>query len=207
MHGHIRTRDLSYFISSTRKKAQSMRPVLLICGIHNSGPTHWQSLWEKNQPDVTRVAQENWDQPACAAWVEGLDRAVRSCNEPPVLVAHSLGCLAVAHWAAQNKHRAKGHVHAALMVAVPDPAGPTFPAQASGFAPLPDTVNELPLTMVSSSNDPYSTPAYTTAKATLWGADHECWGALGHINANSGLADWPQGWAVVQRLRGCTTPT
>ena len=49
------------------------------------------------------------------------------------MVAHSLGCLALAHWMAASALP----VHAALLVAVPDPHGPAFPTEATGFAPLP----------------------------------------------------------------------
>jgi predicted alpha/beta hydrolase family esterase len=110
-----------------------MRPVLLVPGIGNSGPTHWQSLWQAKYPAVTRVMQRDWDRPVCEDWLEVLDQEVARATEPPILVAHSLGCLAVAHWAAQSNRRC----FAALLVAVPDPSGPSFPSAATGFAPLP----------------------------------------------------------------------
>jgi predicted alpha/beta hydrolase family esterase len=179
-------------------KAISMKPVLLICGIHNSGPTHWQSLWEGRHARATRVVQRDWDRPVCADWVQALDQAVQAAGEPPILVAHSLGCLALAHWAALP---GRAPAHRALLVAVPDPEGPAFPAAASGFAPLPETLDNLAATMLSSSDDPFSTPAYTQRRAAQWKAEHVCLRALGHINGQSGLADWPQGWAIVDGWR------
>ncbi|NTV73012.1 MAG: serine hydrolase family protein, partial [Holophaga sp.] len=77
-------------------------PILIIPGHRNSGPGHWQSLWEASLPGARRVEMPNWDFPHRPDWVESLDAAVRRAGEdaPPILVAHSLGCLAVAHWAA-----------------------------------------------------------------------------------------------------------
>ena len=92
-----------------------MRPVLLVPGIGNSGPTHWQSLWEARYSNVLRLQQQDWEHPVCDAWAEVLELAVRQCAEPPIVVAHSLGCLVVARWAA---HSAQA-IHAALLVAVP----------------------------------------------------------------------------------------
>ena len=48
---------------------------------------------------------------------------------PPLLIAHSMGCLVVAHWA----HRSSAPVRAAFLVAVPDPEGPPFPLPHKGF--------------------------------------------------------------------------
>ena len=52
-----------------------------------------------------------------------LDLAVRACPSPPVLVAHSLACLLVAHWAHRSALAPKG----AFFVAVPDPQERNFP--------------------------------------------------------------------------------
>ena len=175
-----------------------MRPVLLIPGIHNSGPRHWQSLWQAQHAGVSRVEQADWDRPVCSAWVQALDDAVARAAEPPILVAHSLGCLVAAHWAARHARP----VHALLLVAVPDPSGPEFPGAAHGFAPLPDSLPPTqPRVLMSSSSDPYSTPAFSARCAAAWHAEHVALGALGHINADSGLGAWQQGWERVQRWR------
>jgi predicted alpha/beta hydrolase family esterase len=174
-----------------------MRPVLTVPGIHGSGPTHWQSRWERLHPNVTRVEQRDWNHPVCEAWAEAIEAAVGAAPEPPILVAHSLGCLAVAHWAARSARA----VHAVLLVAVPDPQGPSFPREATGFAALPDALPGRRLLWASSEDDPYSTAPFTHEKARQWRADHINLGPRGHLNAQSGLGDWPQGWAWVARWR------
>lgn len=180
------------------------RPVLLIPGIYNSGPTHWQSLWQTRHAGVARVEQADWDHPVCGTWVRALDDAIAALPQPPILVAHSLGCLVAVHWAARH-HRA---VHALLLVAVPDPSGPNFPADARGFAPLPAALPALPTlppktrrVLMSSTTDPYSTPDFSAQCASAWNAKPVVLGARGHLNADSGLGDWPEGWALVERWR------
>lgn len=178
------------------------RPVLLIPGIYNSGPAHWQSLWQTLHEGVVRVEQADWAHPVRDAWVRALDDAIAASPEAPILVAHSLGCLVAAHWATGRTRP----VHALLLVAVPDPEGPNFPADAKGFAPVPDALPDQPAmprrVLMSSTTDPYSTPSFSARCASAWGAEHVVLGALGHINADSGLGDWPQGWAQVQHWRG-----
>jgi predicted alpha/beta hydrolase family esterase len=88
-----------------------------------------------------------------------------------------------------------------MLVAVPDPQGPNFPTEARGFAPLPKALNGQRLQMVSSRDDPYSSPAFTNETARQWRAEHIDVGARGHLNAQSGLGDWPEGWAWVARWR------
>jgi serine hydrolase len=79
---------------------ESGRTVLIIPGLGSSGPEHWQSLWESSHPEYRRVHQSDWECPRCADWVVNLDAAISAANQPAVLLAHSMGCIAVIHWAA-----------------------------------------------------------------------------------------------------------
>jgi predicted alpha/beta hydrolase family esterase len=175
-----------------------MRPVLLVPGIQNSGPAHWQSRWEALHPGVSRVQQRDWDHPVCDEWVATLDAAVRAQAQPPIVVAHSLGCLVVVRWAAAHP---EVPVHAALLVAVPDPKGPAFPREALGFDPLPHALAGRRLKMVASHDDPYGSVAHARACARAWQAELLELTGFGHLNADSGLGDWPQAWAGVEAWR------
>lgn len=146
---------------------------------------------------MARVNQSDWDHPVCDEWVNSLDESVREAGEQAILVAHSLGCLVVAHWAARSSRA----VHAILLVAVPDPSGPMFPRDAIGFSPVPSTLGAKRVTVVSSSDDPYSSTAYTLQRVADWDAEHIGLGPVGHINATSGLGDWPLGWTIIDRWR------
>lgn len=172
--------------------------VLTFPGIGGSGPRHWQSLWEQTHPEFVRVPQRDWDHPVCEEWVAVLEHTVQSSGSPVVVVAHSLACLAVAHWAA----RAHAPIKAALLVAVPDPERPSFPAEAVGFTPLTRERFAFPSIVVASTDDPYGSLAHARACAVAWGSRLLNIGAAGHINASSGLGVWPEGLALLRQLRG-----
>lgn len=169
---------------------------LILPGVGNSGPQHWQTLWEQGDAKFERVQQKDWDNPVCSAWVSTLDTAVAASGPDVILVAHSLGCLLVAHWAQKTRHR----VRAAFLVAAPDPSGANFPPQAIGFAPLPRRRLSFPSVLLSSSDDPYASIEFARQRSSDWGSTFIDVGAAGHINASSGLGDWPQGRCVLESL-------
>lgn len=169
---------------------------LILPGYGNSAPEHWQSLWEAADPAFRRVEQRDWQRPVCADWLMALEQAVAASGPNTLLVAHSLACLLVAHWAAQTQQR----VRAALLVAVPDPQGPSFPSEAQGFAVLPMQPLPFPSLLVASRDDPYASLAHTRTCAEAWGSRWVDIGAAGHINSASGLGSWPQGRSLLQSL-------
>jgi predicted alpha/beta hydrolase family esterase len=172
-------------------------PVLTFPGIGNSGPDHWQSLWEQSNPEFVRISQRDWNNPVCAEWASVLESTVRHLGSAVVVVAHSLACLAVAHWAA----RPHSPIKAALLVAVPNPEGPNFPVEAVGFSPVPRQRFSFPSIVVASTNDPYGSLAHAEACASAWGSRLANIGAAGHINASSGLGQWSEGCALLEQLR------
>ena len=133
----------------------------------------------------------------CSVWVTALEAAVRGSEPNIVLVAHSLACLQLAHWATSTRCRVRG----ALLVAVPDPEGAAFPREeAIGFSPLPLERFAFPSIVVASSNDPYGSIDHARRCASAWGSRLVEIGPAGHINAGSGLGDWPQGQALLAEL-------
>jgi len=174
-----------------------MAPVLIMPGIGGSGPLHWQSRWEALEPAYQRVRVPDWDRPELSAWLGSLDAAVKSLSAPPIIVAHSLGCLAVAHWA-----RAGGQARAALLVAAPDPGGPEFPAIAQSFTPVPLARITFATRVVASRNDAYGSFEFAERMAAAWGSAFTDVGHAGHINADSDLGDWAVGRALLAELVG-----
>jgi len=170
--------------------------VLILPGLGNSGPDHWQSRWEKANPGFRRVMQRDWDNPVCAQWRAALEQSVGAAGATTVLVAHSLGCLLVAHWAARTSLRIKG----ALLVGVPDPSRPTFPPQISGFHPVPQPRLPFDSIVVASSNDPYGSLEHAERCAMSWGSRLVNIGDAGHINVTSGFGDWSEGYRLLQEL-------
>jgi predicted alpha/beta hydrolase family esterase len=175
----------------------SGRPrVLLVPGYGNSGPQHWQSLWEARE-GYLRVQQQDWDHPVCAEWIQALDRAVREAAADVVIAAHSLGTLLVTHWLVTAKLRIGG----ALLVAVPNPEAPGFPPEAQGFAPVSRVRLKCPSIVVASTDDPYGDLRFVGQCAKAWGSRLVNVGKAGHINAASGLGEWSLGHELLQSLR------
>jgi predicted alpha/beta hydrolase family esterase len=172
-------------------------PVLILPGLGNSGPQHWQTLWEQSGPDFQRVQQRDWDNPDREQWCAALDIDVGRNGPDTVVVAHSLGCLVVAHWAVE----ARVSIRAALLVAVPDPDGPAFPKSATGFSSTPMQPLPFKSIVVTSTNDPYGSADFASRAACAWGSHFVDIGARGHINADSGLGDWPAGYELLTHLR------
>lgn len=172
--------------------------VLILPGIGDSGPGHWQTWWERSNPSFRRVRQRDWDTPLCSDWVESLELAVAGSGPETVLIAHSLACLLVVHWAASSKLSVRG----AMLVAVPDPASPCFPDGSREFAPFPCTRLPFPSVIVASGNDVYASPEFSSKCAGQWGSRLISLGDVGHINADSGFGPWPDGLEILQGLLG-----
>jgi uncharacterized protein len=173
-----------------------LAPVLLLPGLHDSGPGHWQTLWLAAHPGFRRVEQRGWVTPVCADWVRNLDAAVRDAGPRALLVAHSAACALVALWAASRGRAIRG----ALLVAASDPEAPSFPAGARGFSPVPLASLPFASTVVASSDDPYVSIERAQRFARGWGSRFVEIGAAGHINSASGLGDWPAGLALLREL-------
>jgi predicted alpha/beta hydrolase family esterase len=171
-------------------------PVLILPGWQNSEPEHWQSLWEAAHTEYARVPQQEWDRPRRADWVETLDFTVEALPAPPVIVAHSLGCIAVAHWGHATQHPVRG----ALLVAPPDLDRSDTPPDLVNFAPMP--LQKLPFTtiVVASTNDPYCAIERAQQFAAAWSSRLVNVGPKGHINTGAGFGPWPEGERLLAEL-------
>ncbi|MEO8361177.1 MAG: alpha/beta hydrolase [Vicinamibacteria bacterium] len=172
--------------------------VLILPGLFDSGPLHWQTLWGKANTGFARVEQEDWATPRCADWVATLEAAVAGVPGS-VLVAHSSACALIAHWA--STHDPAGRVKGALLVAPSDPEGSAYPEGPTGFAPMPQRALHFPSIVVFSTDDVYVSVERAEQFADAWGSEAVNIGAAGHINSQSGLGDWPAGFALLHRLR------
>ena len=166
------------------------RRVLSLPGWQNSGPGHWQSRWEALYGDE-RVEQADWHWPRRGDWMARLDEVLQADTRPAVLVAHSLGCHLVAAWAAHTRHRHR--VVGALLVAPPDIEREDMPPQVSTWRRAVLESLPFPATLIHSEDDPYCSAARAQQFATAWHAQAHGIGRAGHINADSGLGDWPAG--------------
>lgn len=173
-------------------------PALLVPGWLNSGPAHWQSRWQLLRPELGRVDFGEWLHPKVQLWTAALGQAVQACPQPPLLIAHSLGCLATANLMAQPMPPSIAGV---MLVAPPDPTRADTPPELADFAPPARVRFAVPGLVVISSNDPYAEEAFSLDLAAAWDLEVVRLGAFGHINDSSGLGDWPQGLALFDGLR------
>lgn len=171
--------------------------VLLLPGWQNSGPAHWQSRWEHVYGDL-RVEQHDWVFPLRGDWIARLEEVLLEQPGPCILVAHSLGCLLTAAWAAhsRNTHRVQG----ALLVAPGDPDREELRAALKSWSPV--VLRKLPFKslLLGSHDDPYCSFERASEFADAWGSALVDYGHRGHINADSGLGDWPEGRALLSQL-------
>ncbi len=177
--------------------------VLVIPGWNGSGTGHWQTLWEQKYGRFRRVEQRNWSRPSRADWIAQVDAEIERAS-PTFLVAHSLGCLAVAHWAGTAGKKAD-RVEGAFLVAPPWlTESDRCPAQLADFLPMPLERLPFPSLFVASEDDPYLPIEIARPLAAAWGSEFIDVGRQGHINVASGHGPWPIGEGL---LRGFVART
>jgi predicted alpha/beta hydrolase family esterase len=170
--------------------------VLILPGLGSSGPGHWQSLWEAAY-GYQRVEQADWDHPNRASWLANLEQAITRADKQVVLVAHSLACSLVAHFAQRTGANEK--VRGAFLVSPADVETPRCtPDETRCFSPIPLERFPFPAHVVASVDDPYVDRERAQFFAQRWGAGFTDIGQAGHINAASGLGAWPEGHAQFQ---------
>ena len=164
--------------------------VLLVPGLHDSPPQHWQSRWQRLYPGFERVVQDGWDDPRLEVWSVRIDQVRARTALPTLFVAHSFGCLATVHSIARDPANVAG----LLLVAPADP-------EKFGVAELlPQGPLPCPSILIGSSSDPWMSAPRAALWAGRWGSRFVDAGALGHINAESGLGDWQFGQAHLLAL-------
>lgn len=173
---------------------------LIIPGLNNSGPDHWQSRWERQRADCHRADLGLWNAPNRNAWVNRLNLEIGRSARPVILVAHSLGCLAVAWWAAMEKPGPDSPVVGALLVAPPEVESGVTDPRLAAFAPAPRGVLPFPSILVASRNDSYIPFERARRLASFWGSRFADAGSVGHINADSDIGDWEFGQFLLTQL-------
>lgn len=174
---------------------------LIVPGWQGSADAHWQSHWHRSLPNSARVEQTDWLNPDRNTWVAELQRSIASDPRPTILIAHSLGCITVAHWAAQAPVELLGRVQGTLLVAPADVQRSNCPAALQNFAPIPQQPLPFPSQLVGSDNDSAASAARAIELARDWGSDVTILSGAGHINVQSGHQRWEQGFAYLYRLQ------
>ena len=171
--------------------------ILIVPGLGNSGPEHWQRRWGSRFSTAAVVEQDDWDHPSLEPWVSTLERAIMMATRPVILIGHSLGVSAIAHTAQRLKDT---KVRGAFLVSAPDLDNPAVPAETAPFKDVPRDPLPFPSMLVASSDDPFCSLDRAVEFATCWASVFHEAGPSGHINVASGHGPWPEGLLMFTRL-------
>nr|WP_279343610.1 alpha/beta fold hydrolase [Variovorax terrae] len=176
---------------------------MVIPGLRDETPGHWQAILAGELPNAVSLpalGRTNIDLTARMAQIEA---AVRAITGPAILVAHSGGAIAAAHWA----QRTRSTIHGALLATPPlfaGPLGSEFPALAEfereGWAPVPRSRLPFRTIVAASRNDPLGAYEDVCELALAWGARLVDLGASGHLNPASGFGPWPMAAQLIREL-------
>lgn len=171
--------------------------ILVLPGLGNSAPGHWQMRWTERMANAAIVEQADWHEPECDDWVDTIIQACRLTQRPVVLIAHALAVMALAHAAP----RLPANVRGAFLVAPTDiEFSPAVPPEMAPFRPILRDPFPFPSMLVAANNDVYCSLERAVEFATCWGSDFHQAGEAGHINIASGHGPWPEGLVMFTRL-------
>jgi len=181
--------------------------ILIVPGLRDAVARHWQTLLEARLraagTPVAGVLPMGREDLSCSARVAEIERAAQAIEGPLVIVAHSGGCIMVAHWARQTRRAVRG----ALLATPPDfekpmPEGyPTIAAlRAGGWLPVPRARLPFRTIVAASRNDPLASFARVVGLANEWGAELDDLGYVGHLNPASGHGEWAGADPLIARL-------
>jgi len=177
--------------------------VLFVPGLRDHVAEHWQTLLEPRVAKSACVPRLGKDNLPVDLWIEALDKAYCAIEGPVVIVAHSAGCMMVAHWA----HRFRRRVECALLATPPDFESPLpegYPSAqalaANGWTPMPRAPLPFPSVVAASTNDPLGALDRVVVLARQWGSQLVNAGAVGHLNPASGHGEWPMAITLLETM-------
>jgi predicted alpha/beta hydrolase family esterase len=177
--------------------------VLIVPGLRDYVPQHWQTLLASRLPQVRIVTPMGRDNLDCLRRVMAIEVQAAGIDGPIIVVAHSAGVIATLHWARLTRRP----VRAALLAAPADfdqpmPKGnPSMPAlEAGGWLPVPRDKLPFRSIVAASRNDPLARYERIAAFARNWGSKLVDLGEVGHLDPASGYCNWPMADALIAEL-------
>lgn len=173
---------------------------LILPGLGDSGPDHWQTYWLTKFPNAVKLVQDDWDEPKLDIWLDRLNETLDTIQSPVILIAHSLAVSLVLHWD-KNRGSANHKVVGALLVSPTDvESDDHVPATIRHFAPMPIHKLPFPAIVVASEDDPFVDMERAIYFGSKWGAELVNIGNNGHINSETKLAFWEEGQEILKKL-------
>ncbi|MFX0578293.1 RBBP9/YdeN family alpha/beta hydrolase [Nocardia nepalensis] len=191
-------------------KAVAEPTVVIVPGLRDHIPDHWQTLLAERLDNVRTVPPLEHDKLSRAARVAALDAVLADIDGPAALVAHSAGVMITVHWAQQ----ATRPVHGALLATPPDfetPLPQGYPSldqlDADGWTPIPWRRLPFPSIVAASTSDPLASYRRVAGMAEAWGSRLVELGDVGHLNPASGYGYWPQAEELLRELITTSSPS
>lgn len=176
--------------------------LLIVPGLHDSAPGHWQSWLQALYRHSVRVVQRDWETPDLERWSARIAATLERAGPGPwIVAAHSFGVLALVHHLAQRQAGALANderdIVAALLVA------PAEPAKFGLSEALPRTPLAPLTTVVGSQTDPWMRIDSAHRWSQRWGSHFVNLGDAGHINLESGHGPLPlaRRWVLAMEQR------
>jgi predicted alpha/beta hydrolase family esterase len=176
---------------------------LLVPGLRDHVPEHWQTLLQAQLPNARSVAPLEHDKLSRDARVAALDAALADIDGPVVLVAHSAGVMITVHWAAQHHRKIRGALLATPAdLETPMPTGypDTESLAQNGWLPVPRAPLPFPSILAASRNDPLAKYERAAQMASDWGSRLVDLGEVGHLNPAAGYGPWPRAIELLDAL-------
>ena len=177
--------------------------VLIVPGLRDHVPQHWQTLLASRLPRVVTVPPMGRDDLDCQGRIDAIEEAAAAIDGPIIVVAHSGGAIAVVHWARMTQRA----VHGALLATPADfdqPLPDGYPSMQSleggGWLPVPRDTLPFRSIVAASRNDPLARYDRVAAFARSWGSKLVDLGEVGHLNPASGFGDWPRAVSFIDEL-------
>jgi predicted alpha/beta hydrolase family esterase len=177
--------------------------VLIVPGLRDHVAQHWQTLLASRLPRAQTVPPMGRGDLDCSLRVEAIERTARAIAGPLIIIAHSGGCIMLAHWARTTRRSVQG----ALLATPPDfdarmPEGyPTLDdLRISGWLPVPRERLPFPSIVAASRNDPLAAFSRVADLAADWGSRLVDLGDVGHLNPASGYGEWPRADEFIDTL-------
>lgn len=166
--------------------------LVILAGLGDSGPEHWQYHWLRHFKHAVKVEHDNWDEPQLKEWLARMNELMDQQTRPVILVAHSLAVSLVMHWVKTSKNTAQ--VAGAFLVAPADVDSPLHtPEEIRNFSPIPTSPLPFPSVVIASEDDAYISITRASYLAKQWGSEFISIGKRDHIGTAAKLGLWDEG--------------
>ena len=177
--------------------------VLIVPGLRDHVPDHWQTLLAAELPRSRTVPPLERDKLNLALRIAAIEGELAQIPGPVVFVAHSGGVPMIIHWAQKYARKIKGAL-LATPADIETPLPPGYPTmdelRAFGWLPLPHAKLPFPSIVAASGNDHLAAMECTAQLARDWGSKFVEIGNVGHLNPASGYGAWPRALEFIAEL-------